>query len=133
LGRLRVEVRLDRQSGRRSDVVGSPLELEQMVLALVLNAEHALASVQGKRQLVIACDGDDESVRLHVSDNGAGIVASVQERMFEPCVTGAADEEYPGLGLTAARAIAKRYGGEISAAAEEGGGTRMSVRFPRAV
>jgi two-component system C4-dicarboxylate transport sensor histidine kinase DctB len=133
LGRLRAGVRLDRQPGRRSEVVGSPLELEQMILALVLNAERALAGVPGKRQLTVACEGDDEQVRVHVTDNGAGIAPDVRAAMFEPFVTGFADEDYPGLGLAAARVIATRYGGEIGAADGPDGGTTISVRFPRAV
>jgi signal transduction histidine kinase len=45
-----------------------------------------------------------------VRDTGAGVPASIRERLFEPFVSGRADGT--GLGLAVVREIARGHGGE---------------------
>jgi C4-dicarboxylate-specific signal transduction histidine kinase len=133
LGRLRIATRFDRAEGQRFVVVGAQRELEQMVLALVLNAEQALAAEEhGPRQLSLACESDARHVSLRVTDNGSGIAPEVERVMFDPFVSGFRDEDLPGLGLAAAQAIALRYGGVIVAGPGPERGTTMTVRLPTA-
>ncbi len=131
LGRMRAEVQFERSADERCRVVGSPLQLEQLILALVLNAERALTTADGPKRLDVVCRVDDQRVRLEVSDNGRGIDAAVQPSMFEPFVSGGGDES-PGIGLAAARAIATLHGGEVTAEPRPDGGTTMVVTLPRA-
>jgi signal transduction histidine kinase len=135
LSRLSVEVAVDRQQGSPFEVLGSPRELEQLVLALLLNAEQSLAQVPTPRQLSIVLAGDEDGhedmVSLRVSDNGTGIDAVIRESMFQPFVSGLAQSEQAGLGLTVARLIVERHGGHIASEPASGGGATFLVRLPK--
>jgi signal transduction histidine kinase len=131
LSRLNADVRIDREPGQPLDVLGSPRELEQLVLALVLNAEQALFQIEPPRRLTLALGADDHMVSLRVSDNGAGVPLSMQDTIFEPFTSGPAQEEASGLGLAAARLIAEGHGGHISIEDRAEGGATFLVRLPR--
>jgi signal transduction histidine kinase len=54
----------------------------------------------------------DEAVAL-VSDNGAGVTPEQADRIFELFETTRLDQQGSGIGLAAARAIARAHGGEL--------------------
>jgi C4-dicarboxylate-specific signal transduction histidine kinase len=51
---------------------------------------------------------------LRVRDNGRGLDHAMAERAFEPFETTRPVPDASGLGLAAARAIARRYGGDLT-------------------
>jgi signal transduction histidine kinase len=71
---------------------------------------------------------------IHVDDQGAGIPEEAMARVFEPFVrleeSRSADTGGNGLGLTIARAIALRHGGDLTLANRDGGGLRATLRLP---
>jgi PAS domain S-box-containing protein len=75
-------------------------------------------------------------IRLTVADRGPGVPADEMERIFEAFVqssrtkTGAGGT---GLGLAICRRIVEAHGGQIAAAAREGGGSVFTVTLPAAV
>jgi two-component system C4-dicarboxylate transport sensor histidine kinase DctB len=127
--RLGAHIELDRPTEQSLEVVGTPLELEQLVLALVLNAEEALARVATPRRLKVELSGGGDTVLLRVTDSGGGVDPSIRASMFEPFVSTRAHES-AGLGLTAARAIAGRHGGHIMYQDGPGVGATFFVRLP---
>jgi two-component system sensor kinase FixL len=67
-------------------------------------------------------------IAVRVSDNGAGIQASVADRLFEPFVSTKADGM--GLGLVVTRSIVEEHGGKISVTPKAGGGAAFVFTLP---
>ena len=71
----------------------------------------------------------DGAAELAVSDSGRGLAADQLERVFERYYsTRAGDGAGTGLGLPIARAIARSFGGDVSATSP--GGARFVLRLP---
>jgi len=102
-----------------------PNELEQVVLNLVVNAVGAMPDGGA---LTLRCRCLDGRMLLEVEDTGVGMPAELQERVFEPFFTTRA--EGTGLGLSTARAIVRRAGGEIWVLSAADSGSCFSVSVP---
>ncbi len=92
--------------------------LGQLVLNLIVNAQQALESVPAPRELRIETDmkpgqAGATQLWLRVSDNGPGVPADMQERIFEPYFTTKNEAVGTGLGLAVSRAVAREHGGEL--------------------
>jgi PAS domain S-box-containing protein len=81
------------------------------------------------RQLAIFTKPEDVLVEISISDNGIGIPAEVQERMFEPFYS-TKSQTGTGLGLAIALSIIKRHHGAIRVVSDVGKGTTISILFP---
>ncbi len=109
-------------------VVGDPVGLRRLLLNLVLNARDALSERGG----VVAVRVEHAAGRavLEVADDGPGIPAEVQERLFEPFFTLRRQGRGSGLGLAVVHSIVTAHGGEVDVRSREGEGTRFVVRLP---
>ncbi|MGE5283099.1 MAG: ATP-binding protein [Chloroflexota bacterium] len=70
---------------------------------------------------------------IDVLDRGPGLAPGEEEAVFERFRRGAAGRRGPGgtgLGLPIARELIRQWGGEVTLAPREGGGTRASIRIP---
>jgi signal transduction histidine kinase len=75
----------------------------------------------------------EAAVRVRVEDRGPGIRPEEIERLFEPLTRGRnvpADVPGFGIGLTLARRIIERHGGQLRLRPRPGGGTVAEVRLP---
>lgn len=73
----------------------------------------------------------DEQVELRVSDNGRGIPADIQPRLFQPFTTTRRGAGSMGLGLYAVfNLVTGKLGGEIDIDSEVGRGTCVILRLP---
>lgn len=72
--------------------------------------------------------GRVRTVRMTISDSGAGVSEDVRERMFEPFV--AATGRRRGLALTAAHGIVTQMGGALTADSAPRGGTIFTMAWP---
>jgi PAS domain S-box-containing protein len=86
--------------------------LKQVVLALAINAAHALRG--GGTLTLRAGQGRAHSgeVVLDILDNGPGIPAAIRTRIFEPFFTTDASQG-TGLGLAIARSLVQGRGGDL--------------------
>jgi two-component system C4-dicarboxylate transport sensor histidine kinase DctB len=102
-------------------------QLVQAILNLVLNAEQAVAGIKGPAIGVsVARTGED--VEIVVSDNGPGMSSGVDAAAAFVTTRGSVAA---GLGLTATRLIAERWGGVLEPVnAAEGASWRL--RLPAA-
>lgn len=91
-------------------VLGRRSELRLLVLSLLLNSKQVLPE-GGTITVEVLREGADALIR--VRDTGPGVPGDLAERVFEPFVTTRADAGALGLGLTVARVIARRHGGEL--------------------
>ena len=75
----------------------------------------------------------DDVVEVSVSDQGKGISAQDQERIFERFERAVSEQHYSGvgLGLWIVREIVHRLGGSISVNSTPGAGSAFTVALPR--
>jgi PAS domain S-box-containing protein len=97
-------------------------EIQQIVLNLVLNAEHAIGERWGT--ITIRTRAGEHAHRLAVIDDGPGIPAELRGRVFEPFFTTKDVGQGTGLGLSIALGIATAHGGTLEV---EDSGSRMEV------
>jgi signal transduction histidine kinase len=72
------------------------------------------------------------TVEIRIRDNGTGIPAEVQEKMFNPFFTTKPAGEGTGLGLSMSHdIIVKQHGGKIEVATEPGKFTEFTIVLPR--
>jgi signal transduction histidine kinase len=106
-----IEVRTRMDQGAEA-VLGLGQELQQVVINLVTNAEHA---VRGRPDAVIelATEARKDWVRLTVEDSGPGVPANVRSRIFDPFFTTKSPDEGSGLGLSICQRVVAEVGGRI--------------------
>jgi signal transduction histidine kinase len=103
----------------------------QIVLNLLLNAAEALRANDGKTSLIeVRLSVDHGQVAIEVTDNGRGIDAESLERIFAPHVTSKPTEGALGFGLPVCRALARRFGGDLSARSVPGWLTSFRLSLP---
>jgi len=102
-------------------------ELNQVWTNLIKNAVDAM---EGKGEIVLRTRIDNGWVVVEIQDNGPGIPAELQERIFKSGFTTKSRDKGTGLGLGSSRKIVEeRHRGEISLTSEPGN-TRFEVRLP---
>ena len=126
---IEVRTRMDQAA---EAVLGLGQELQQVVINLMTNAEHA---VHGRPNAVIelATEARNDWVRLTVEDSGPGVPAEVRSRIFDPFFTTKSPDEGSGLGLSICQRVVAEVGGRIwledSATL---GGAKFVVELPAA-
>ena len=111
-------------------VLGDPLQLEQVIMNLAVNARDSMAD--GGRLLFRTRLGQDRAVELSVTDSGAGIAAEDLQRIYEPFFTTKPVGQGTGLGLAMVLGIVQNHGGRIEVESELGKGTTFTLTFPAA-
>ncbi|MBQ2210219.1 MAG: hypothetical protein II404_09680 [Prevotella sp.] len=102
------------------------------VRALTHLLDNALKfTTDGGVKLIVSVDMDKMQAVYAVEDTGSGIEAADAERIFEPYVKLNQYFDGQGIGLTVARNIARRLGGDIVLEnAKEGTGSRFVLTLP---
>jgi two-component system cell cycle sensor histidine kinase/response regulator CckA len=108
-------------------------DVERIVSNLVVNARNATTE-GGEITLRVRGDSTETppSVILEVSDNGTGMDAATQSRMFDPFFTTRADAGGTGLGLSTVHGIVHATRGAVDVESEVGRGTTIRIRLPAA-
>ncbi len=106
--------------------------IHQVVLNLIMNAIDAAPPEKGLINVETVFDGANSQAIIRVTDNGPGIPAEVQSRIFEPFHS-TKGQGGTGLGLAAARKITEEHRGRIVVESTPGQGTRFTVTLPVAV
>lgn len=119
------------------DVNIDPIEMEQVLVNLILNARDAMPD---GGQLVVATDlsrqnlgnanrdSDKQWVTVSVADTGSGIPETIVDRIFEPFFT--TKPQGTGLGLASAHGIVRQHNGYIKVESTVGIGTQFIVYLP---
>lgn len=123
-------VRLETELGEGLPaILGSPPELQQVILNLSLNAQQAMPK-GGRVTLRSRADGSD--VLIDVIDEGPGIPAEIQAKIFEPFFTTKESGKGTGLGLSVSFGILQGHHGKLSVASVMGQGATFTLRIPAA-
>lgn len=111
-------------------VLGDPVQLQQVILNLVVNALHVMKEWGGgrRRVTVVALPETQRSVRIEVRDTGPGIPEALGPRVFEPFFT--TKPQGLGLGLSICRTLVEAHGGRIQAEFTSEPGAKMVVTLP---
>src|SRR5690606_3780933 len=105
-------------------------QIEQVVLNLVVNAEQALAAVDGPRRLNVRTRLEGDTAVLEVEDNGPGIRPAERERIFDPFWTTKPPGVGLGLGLSLVHNIVTDHNGRIRLEAGSEGGAHFIIELP---
>jgi signal transduction histidine kinase len=104
------------------------MQLEQVLLNLLLNAQLAMPSSGGHIEVILDYDRDAAKVRMDVKDDGPGIQEELQKRIFQPFFTTRTDGV--GLGLATCLKNVQYHGGSIEVHSKAGRGTTFTVTIP---
>lgn len=107
-----------------------PFQLQQVVLNLLTNAEHALATWEGERTLTLTTESSGDHLIIRVSDSGPGIAPEHLQRVFNPFFTTKPVGEGTGLGLSISDGIVREHGGRIRAESRLGHGATFIIELP---
>ncbi|MDR1959445.1 MAG: HAMP domain-containing histidine kinase [Planctomycetaceae bacterium] len=105
--------------------------VKQILNNLIRNAAlHGCDSL--KPIITVTAECGVSEVFLNVCDNGVGIPAAVQEKVFEPGyrAPNSSNTEGSGIGLAIVRKIARYYGGDAVLTSDRISGTTFQVRLP---
>jgi signal transduction histidine kinase len=125
-----IEVRVE-LSDEPVVVQGDRIQLGQVVVNLLSNAEHAtLKGPTTDRLITIRTDASGDKGVLEVEDNGIGLSPDIVGRIFDPFFTTKAVGEGTGLGLSILDGIVETHGGSIQVQSSPGSGSTFTVTLP---
>jgi PAS domain S-box-containing protein len=107
-----------------------PVQIQQVVLNLIINASEAIAIADdGPRLITVAtAKRAGDRVEISVADSGVGVTEDHLELMFEPFVTTKSDGL--GMGLAISRSIVQAHGGKIWATINVARGLTIHIELP---
>jgi PAS domain S-box-containing protein len=131
LARAQIEVVRD-QKDDLATVIGDPMLLQQALLNVIINAEHAVAATNAPGTIVISTMARGGRVVMTVRDSGTGVNEDILPRIFDPFFTTKTVGQGTGLGLAITYGIVQEHGGVIHAANVEDGGALFTIDLPEA-
>ncbi|HYO09443.1 MAG TPA: ATP-binding protein [Tepidisphaeraceae bacterium] len=117
-------------------VNGDPVQLEQVLLNLLINARQAMLGSRGG-SLTIKASAEGSEVKIQVIDTGPGIPEQLLGKIFEPffttkCAGRRGEAKGTGLGLAICKEIVEHHAGRIDVSSELGKGTTFTIHLPMA-
>jgi PAS domain S-box-containing protein len=132
-------------TGAPTCVMADPVQLEQILFNLCINARDAMAGVgritvrlgtlASPGRLCASCRQpvpDGPWVDLQVADDGTGVAPEVLDRIFDPFFSTKAPGSGSGMGLAMVHGIVHDHQGHLLVDTALGQGTRFSVLLPAA-
>ncbi|OGQ21993.1 MAG: hypothetical protein A2138_25865 [Deltaproteobacteria bacterium RBG_16_71_12] len=120
-------------------VAGSPVELSQVLVNLLVNAADACEEQRANSGdpayqplVTVTVRKNGDRVLVSVEDNGCGMSEDTLTRAFMPLFTTKAGARGTGLGLSLVRRLIDRHAGVIRVKSAPGAGTSFSMLLPAA-
>ena len=122
--RIRCDCSLTRELPQTS---GDPVQLQQVLLNLIMNAIEAMHDVSSSRRIVTIRTRriEEGKISIDISDRGTGLVPIHGERTFQPFFT--TKERGLGLGLAICSSIMKVHGGTLDLQNNPGEGATATL------
>jgi C4-dicarboxylate-specific signal transduction histidine kinase len=134
LALLRVDLEKDgvrverRHDNELPAVMGDPVQLQQVILNLIVNASDAMRGVEQRRLKIETNQTAAGMVQISIEDTGPGVRDADRDRIFEPLFTTKASGM--GMGLSICRSIIESHGGTITVANGVQTGTVFCLELP---
>jgi signal transduction histidine kinase len=112
-----------------AEILGDPVQIQQVIVNLALNAFDAVSNLTPDRRRVRFGSTDTPiGLQITVRDFGSGIATADLPRLFDPFFT--TKSTGMGLGLSIVRSIIEAHGGTIVAANRDPG-AEFTITLPR--
>ena len=92
-------------------VTGNPIQLQQVILNLVMNAMESMDAVESRILSINSETTEHDGVHISISDTGSGIDIANLKRIFQPMFTTKA--RGMGMGLAICKSIIESHNGRI--------------------
>ena len=137
----RPEIQVIQEYGELPKIACYPSQLNQVFMNILSNAIDAinesfdsgkLSSEQNKGQIRISTQvNDSNSVTIRLADNGTGMSAVVQEKIFNPFFTTKPVGKGTGLGLAISyQIVVEKHRGQLQCISTPGQGTELVIFLP---
>jgi signal transduction histidine kinase len=137
----RPEIEVVTDYGKIPSIECFPGQLNQVFMNIVANAIDALdeanqghsfaAIVANPNRITIRTMREEAQVKITIADNGPGMSAAVQERIFDHLFTTKQVGQGTGLGLAIVHQIVvEKHGGSLTVQSELGQGTEFIIQLP---
>ncbi|NEQ42288.1 MAG: HAMP domain-containing protein [Leptolyngbya sp. SIOISBB] len=142
----RPDIQVIKEYGKIPDIECYPGKLNQVFMHLIVNAVDTLNERDEQRlpaalkdepswiriQTQYCVEGDASNwIKICVIDNGLGMSATTQSRVFDPFFTSKSVGQGTGLGLSISyQIIVDKHGGKLEFSSTEGKGTTFMIKLP---
>ena len=110
-------------------IKGDPVQVQQVVLNLIINAMDAISDADTKkREVSVSTARAGNQAEIRIADTGPGIAAGNLASVFNPFFT--TKPEGMGMGLAIAKTIVEAHHGTMAAENLPAGGALFTVRLP---
>jgi PAS domain S-box-containing protein len=111
-------------------ISGDPVQLQQVLLNLTMNAVEAMNELSPSRRTVAIRTQawEDGRVSIAISDNGTGLASAHEEKIFQPFFS--TKERGLGLGLAICSSIIELHGGTLDLKNNPKGGATATLIIP---
>jgi signal transduction histidine kinase len=131
-------IQIIREYGELPPVECYPGDLNQVFMNLLMNAVDALKDWHGRNKAIAVCTdyipatpGQEEMVRIVITDNGPGIPHEVQPKIFDPFFSTKEVGQGTGLGLTVSyQTVVNQHHGRLKFYSEPGLGAEFMIEIP---
>lgn len=130
---LRNSVHLETDLQEVPLVVAGDVRVRQMLINLLTNAVQALEARKEPGRITIRTRTENGDAVVEVEDDGPGIPAEIQQRIFDPMFTTKERGMGTGLGLYVVRQLAEELDVRVVVDSTPGVGSRFSLVFSRVV
>lgn len=112
-------------------ILGDGVQIQQVAMNLIRNAAEAMREAgRGEVVRVRTLLGADGMLWMQVRDEGPGVAAELEARLFDPFLTTKA--QGMGLGLSICKSIVQAHGGDLTYRRAAQGGAEFRVSLPPA-
>ncbi|MCP3467638.1 sensor histidine kinase [Bradyrhizobium sp. CCGUVB23] len=110
-------------------VRGDPVQLQQVILNLIINAIDAISEAEAKmREVTVTTALSGSFAEIRIGDSGPGIAAGDLKNVFDPFFT--TKPQGMGMGLAIAKTIIEAHRGQIIAENRLSGGALLTIKLP---
>jgi two-component system, NtrC family, sensor kinase len=130
--RVRDRIQVTTDFGKPNVIQCDPSLINQCVMNLVVNAIDAVDGATPEGSVHISARGEGESYVIRVIDNGPGVAAEIEHKIFDAFFTTKPIGKGTGLGLSIASSVVKKHEGTLTLSPGPNGGTQAVIRLPLA-